>query len=147
MLKHLTAKLAAIAMLGLALGGCAQLEELKTRVDQAATVVSSSVNTAVSPTNVIIASNAFDAMQVIATKYLRLPRCSGTSGPICRSPAATPPLIAAVKAGRKARDAAQDYVRNNPNGMVPGDLYQALTGTVKTIQSIFDTYQVEAAAK
>lgn len=54
-------------------------------------------------TTAYVGANAFDAVEVTATKYLRLPVC-GTGPVICRTHAASKVVITQVKAGRVVRN-------------------------------------------
>ncbi len=96
----------------------------------------------VSPTAVYVAANAFDAVEVTATNYLRLKKCTGTNGPVCRSPAATKQIIPAVRAGRVARTNLENFMAQNPGALGPAGLYNALTAATATLQSIVSQYNV-----
>jgi hypothetical protein len=57
--------------------------------------------------NVAVAVHAFDAVEVSATQYLRLPDCATTQSTLpdaCRQPRVVPMLIRDVRGGRAARD-------------------------------------------
>ena len=101
-------KLVLVAMLalGAALGGCAQLQKVESAF-QAAT------GKVVSPTAVLIAINAFDAIEATATHYVALPRCGGATQ-VCRDPVVTAKIITAVKAGRADRNTLKAALRLNP---------------------------------
>jgi hypothetical protein len=127
----------AVLAIGLSLGGCAKLVEATQFISTASAAVE---DLSVSPEMVLIASNSFDAVQVTATNYLRLKRCTGDNGPICRDPAVTPSIIAMIKAGRVARDDLQKFMRDHPGSLGKTGLYSALTQSVTTIQAMMATY-------
>ena len=126
-------RLFAIALV-LALAGCASNPFTK--------LYSTVTGSTVDPTSVIVAGNAFDALEATATNYLRLPRCTGTNSPVCRSPTATPKIIAAVRSGRIARNNLEALYAANPGALGPAGLYKALVASINTLQGIFTTYQV-----
>ena len=98
--------------------------------------------TTVSPTAVYVAANAFDAVEATATNYLRLKKCSTTSGPVCRDPSATAKIIPAVRSGRVARTNLEQFMKDNPGALGPVGLYNALTTATSTLQSIVAQYHV-----
>jgi len=138
-------RLVAVSMLcavGVVGGGCA------TPLGEGFTSAVASLNSAkVSPAVILAASNSFDAVQVTAENYLRLPSCRRATTAICRQPAATKPIGNAILAGRKARDAAQDFLRDHPGELGPKGLYDALTASVGTVRDIFNQYNVEAVTR
>lgn len=99
----------------------------------------------VSPAAVIVAANAFDALEVTATNYLRLKKCTGTNGPVCRDPAATAKIIPAVRSGRVARNNLEQFLKDNPGALGPAGLYNALTASINTLQGVIAVYNVGAA--
>lgn len=105
-------------------------------------VFSAATTASVDPQAIIVAANTFDGLQATAKAYLRLPRCTGANGPVCRSPAATPPLINAVQSGRRARNAALAFLKSHPGQLGPQGVYDALQSSVGLIQSIFATYNI-----
>jgi len=119
-------------ILVLALGGCAQL----TNAYDTLTGVT------VSPTAVYVAANAFDAVEVTATNYLKLPKCTGANGPVCRNPTATAQIIPAVRAGRVARTNLESFMAQNPGALGPTGLYNALTSATATLQAIVSQYNI-----
>lgn len=141
------AALCVVAVVG---GGCAtQFGERIQSVASIASVTSSAASAVssatVDPKAIIVAANAFDAIEVTAKNYLRLQRCGATSGPVCRSPAATRPLIAAVRSGREARKNALAFLKSHPGQLGPGGLYDALDASIKTVQAIFANYKIGGA--
>lgn len=127
----------AVVAIGLSLGGCAKLVEATQFISTASAAVE---DLTVSPEMVLIASNSFDAVQVTATNYLRLKRCTGDNGPICRDPTVTPTLIAVIKSGRVARDDLQKFMRDHPGALGKTGLYNALIQSVGTIKGMIATY-------
>lgn len=128
--------------LSMTVAGCTT--QFGERASDIFSVVSTASAATVDPKAIIVAAGVFDGVEVTATQYLRLPRCRPTSGPVCRAPAATKPIINAVRAGRKARNAALAFVKTHPGQLGPGGLYDALQTAVGTLQSIFSTYGVES---
>lgn len=123
-----------ILVLALALGGCANLEN-------AFQVLSS---TSVSPTAVVVAVNAFDALEVTATNYLRLPKCK-SGGPIaCRDRGVTAKIIPAVRSGRYARNQLESFIAAHPGQLGPQGLYDALIASTNTLQAIFGQYNIRS---
>lgn len=98
----------------------------------------------VSPTLVIVAANTFDGLEATATNYLRLPRCTGTNGPICRDPRATSQIIPAVRAGRAVRNELEAFLRTHPGQLGPSGLYDSLRAASNTLQAVFAQYNVGA---
>jgi hypothetical protein len=125
--------------LGLALGGCSTPFGQKVEG-----VVSAITGATVSPQAVIVASNVFDGLERTATNYLRLKRCNGTNGPICRDPGATKALIPAIRSGRVARDNLQQFMKDHPGQLGPSGLYDALQTSINTLQAVFAQYNVGA---
>ncbi|MDE2103170.1 MAG: hypothetical protein KGL39_38345 [Patescibacteria group bacterium] len=120
----------------LTLGGCANLTN-------AWNVLTS---TQVTASEVAVAGNTFDGLEAIATGYLRLVRCSGSNGPICRDPKATVAIINAVRAGRVARNNLEQFFKDHPGQLGPSGLYDALQTSITTLQNIFAQYGVTAGA-
>ena len=121
----------------LLLGGCTQLQNAWQTVTSAS----------VTPTTVIVAANTFDALEATATNYLRLPKCTGSNGPVCRDRAATAQIIPAVRAGRVARANLEQFFKDHPGQLGPQGLYDALTASITTLQSVFAQYNVTGASR
>lgn len=122
----------AIALAAL-LGGCATLA----RIDAGWQAVKSST---VSPAAVVVAANTFNALEATATNYLRLKKCTGANGPICRDPAVTAKVIPAVRAGRAARDSLIAFQKAHPGALGDQGVYDALQSSIGTLTSIINTY-------
>lgn len=121
--------------LAFALAGCASLSNTWNAVTGAT----------VSPAAVIVAANAFDALEVTATNYLKLVKCNGSNGPVCRDPAATKVIVPAVRSGRVARNNLEQFLKDNPGQLGPSGLYNALTASINTLQGVVAQYQTGAS--
>lgn len=97
----------------------------------------------VSPTAVIVAANAFDAVEATATNYLRLKKCSATTGPVCRNVVATKAIIPAVRSGRTARNNLEAFMQANPGMLGPTGLYNALQTATSTLEQVFAQYNIK----
>jgi hypothetical protein len=131
-------KLALVCMLALGLSGCANLQNAW----NAATSLSGS---SVPVSAVSVAGNAFDGMVATATNYLKLPKCMGSNGPVCRDPAVSKKLIAAVRSARVARNNLEQFYRDHPGQLGPQGLYDTLQAAVTTLQSVITMYNIGAA--
>ena len=125
------------AAVALSLAGCAEVQNAWQAVTSAS----------VSPTTVVVAANTFDALEATATNYLRLPKCTGSNGPVCRDPGATKQIIPAVRAGRVARANLEQFFKDHPGQLGPQGLYDALTAAIATLQSVFAQYNVTGATR
>ena len=106
----------------LTLGACASLQTAWNVV----------TGVSVSPTQILVAANAFDAGEASATQYLLF----------CRS-AAPPPsycalktrqaVVSAVRAGRVVRNQLEPYIVSGTAG--PAALYNTLVATVNALQT------------
>lgn len=122
-----------VSALTLGLASCAQLTADYNAITGAT----------VSPTAVIVAGNAFDAVEATGKNYLRLPKCTATNGPVCRNPTATAQIIPAMRAGRQARTALENFMQQNPGPLGSTGLYSALTTATSTLEQIFTTYNIK----
>lgn len=127
-------KLAIAGAMALALfsAGCANLDNAWQTLTSAT----------VSPQVVVVAANTFDTLEATATAYLRLPRCNGKNGPICRDPGATAKLIPAVRAGRVARNNLEQFMLDHPGALGPQGLYDALQAAISTLQNVVTQYNI-----
>lgn len=89
----------------------------------------------VTPNAVYVAANAFDAAEVSAMNYDKLPLCPSTVSVVCRTMAVTKTLDAAIRSGRSLRKQLITYVNANPGEVVPVSNYNALVAVIGTIQS------------
>jgi len=103
--------------------------------------VSSLTQVQVTPEAVVLASSAFDASKVTATNYLRLRKCDGTNGPVCRDPVLTVKVNQAVQSGTIARNGLKAFARANPGVLGPSGLYNALTGATATLKASLAAYE------
>jgi hypothetical protein len=137
MLYRRIAALAIVGVLAIPVAGCANgFGQKVSNVFTAATTAT------VDPQAIIIAANTFDGLQATAKNYLRLPRCSAASGPVCRNPAVTPSIITAVHSGRDARKKALAFLKAHPGQLGPQGVYDALQGAVGELQSLFAAYNI-----
>lgn len=130
----------ALALL-LPLGACAP-GSFGAKVEGAISAISGAT---VSPQAIIIAANAFDALEATAKNYVNPAlnkRCNGSNGPVCRDPAATVAINKAVRAGRVARNNAKQFLRDHPGQLGTRGLYDALQASVTTLEAIFRQYNI-----
>ncbi len=132
MKRFLITSLALIA-LALPLTNCAEIQKV-------GDLFTSATSGKVSPESVGIAVRAFDGVEVTAKNYLLLRRCTGSNGPICRDPAATPTIIAVIKSGRIARNNLQSFLRTHPDGLGAQGVLDALKTATGTIQDVLIRY-------
>ena len=86
----------------------------------------------VSPTQIIVAANAFDAGEASATQYLLFCKSANPAPSYCaRSNRVA--VISAVRAGRVARNQLEPYVVSGTAG--PAALYNALVAVVTNLQA------------
>lgn len=128
-MRRLSAAILALSLLG----GCATFQ----RLDTAWTAVKSAT---VSPEGVIVSAKIFDAVEATATNYLKLKRCNGTNGPICRDPAVTKTIITAVRQGREARNSLIAFQRAHPGQLGDQGVYDALQTSIDTLTGIVNAY-------
>lgn len=128
-----------IGMLTIPLGAC---DATTGFFGRASNIFTAATTASVDPEAIIIAANTFDGLQATAKNYLRLRRCSATSGPVCRQPSVTPAIVKAIRAGRDARNRAVAFVKTHPGQLGPQGVYDALQGAVAQLQSLFTTYNI-----
>lgn len=134
------AALALAAALSIPLVACATFDD--SAVGRALTATAEKL---VDVRTVRIASESFNAVEVTATNYLNLPSCAVATTIVCRDPRATKPLIRAIRAGRDARDRAQAFVlAHSDDDPAPRVLYDAVTGGLAGVQSIFRKFNIGA---
>lgn len=117
-------KLAVFSILlsALLLGGCATLTK------DWAIITGASV----SPTQIIVAANAFDAGEASATQYLLFCKAQPTPPSYCALKTRQS-VVAAVRAGRAARNQLEPYVISGTAG--PAAIYNTLVAIVTTLQT------------
>lgn len=118
-------KLLLIMALGLGLGACSTLQ----------TDWSIVTGSSVSPTQIIVASNAFDAAEGSATQYLLY--CKANKAASVCALATRKKVVAAVRAGRTARNQLEPYITSGTAG--PLAIYNTLIATVQTLQTTTPT--------
>ena len=128
-------KLLILIIAALAISGCAQLQKF----EDAISIMASSK---VSPTAVIVAVNSFDAVEVSATNYISLPKCTATNGPICRNAAATAQIIKVIRSGRIARNNLLQLMKDHPGELATQGLYDALNTAIDTVKAVYSQYNV-----
>lgn len=125
----------AIIATALLLSGCATA---LTNIEAAYSTLTSAT---VSAQAVTVAVDAFDAAEVTATNVVRLRKCTGSNGPICRSVGAAAEIAKAVRAGRVARNNLEQFLSDHPGALGPQGLYDALTTATTTLTTILAKYK------
>ncbi len=105
----------------LALGGCASLQNVWSVV----------TGVSVSPTQIVVAGNAFDAAETSATQYLLW--CKQNAANAACALSTRKSVVAAVRSGRAARNALEPYVVSGTAG--PSALYNTLVAAINTLQA------------
>lgn len=91
----------------------------------------------VSQKNIAIAVQAFDAVEVSATQYLRLRNCADGESTIraaCRQPSVVPTLVKDVRAGRAARDSLWTASKGSPAGVGITAAYDAVVAATAAVK-------------
>jgi hypothetical protein len=114
-------KLLLIIPLALSLGACASLQ----------TAWSVVTGVSVSPTQILVAANAFDAGEASATQYLLF--CKANPAQSVCALKTRQAVVSAVRAGRVTRNQLEPYIVSNTAG--PAALYNALVATVTALKS------------
>jgi len=109
-----------ISLMALSLGACSTIQTLQ-----------QVVGTAVSPTQAIVAANAFDAAESGATGYLVY--CKANLSTAQCSAGNRRSVIKYVRAGRAARNQIETYIQTSTS--VPSAVYNALMTAVNNIKS------------
>ena len=115
-------KLLLACALALSLGACASLQ----------TAWSVVTGTTVSPTQIIVAANAFDAGEASATQYLLYCKATVPAPTYCALKTRQS-VVSAVRAGRVARNQLEPYIVSGTAG--PAAIYNTLIATVQSLQS------------
>lgn len=124
-------------LLALALGGCASLQQ-----DYAIIT-----GTTVSPAAVLVAGNAFDALEGTATNYLAFCKVNRAQPACTGYVKARKQIIPAVRSGRVARSNLEQFLAANPGALGPSGLYNALVTAVNTLQGVASQYNIAGVAK
>ena len=112
--------------IALSLGGCATVQRDWAIITGAT----------VSPTQIVVAANAFDAGEASATQYLLY--CKATTPlPSYCALATRKTVISAVRAGRAARNQLEPYIVSGSAG--PVALYNTLIAAVSSLQTQIPT--------
>lgn len=114
-----------ILPLALSLGACATFDQ------KIQTVWSVITSAAVTPQQIIVAGNAFDAVEASATQYLTY--CSVNPALTACVLKTRQLVVAAVRAGRSARNQLEPYVTSGTAG--PAAIYNTLTASITTLQT------------
>jgi hypothetical protein len=117
--------IAAALLASVTLGGRAST---LTKLQTAWSVVSSA---SVTPTQIIVAGNAFDALEATATQYLLYCKSVNYAPQPCAL-GNRKPVVAAVRSGRAARNQLETYAAQGNAG--PADLYNTLTAAITSLQ-------------
>lgn len=114
-------KLLLVGLLAGALGGCATI-----KADWAIIT-----GTTVSPTQIIVAANAFDAGEASATQYLLY--CKQNAVQAACALSTRKAVVLAVRSGRVARNQLEPYIVSGTAG--PSAIYNTLVAIVAQLQS------------
>jgi len=120
-------RLLLVIPLMLSLGGCAT--PFGTFVTKTWDVVT---GTSASPTQIIVAANAFDAGEASATQYLLYCKATVPAPSFCAL-ATRRGVVKAVRAGRAVRNQLEPYIVSGTAG--PIALYNSLIAAVTSLQS------------
>lgn len=110
------------------LGGCAQIQTLE----------GASLNT----TQVYAAANAFDAVELTATNYLKLPVCVSGGPILCRNQQAAAAIVAAGRGGYQARRTLISACIAGTTSTACVSAYTTLTTAVTGLQNVFTQYGI-----
>ena len=105
-----------------ALGGCATLQ----------TDWSIITSATVSPTQILVAANAFDAGEASATQYLLYCKATVPAPSYCALKTRQS-VVSAVRAGRVARAQLEPYITSGTAG--PSAIYNTLVTTIASLQT------------
>jgi hypothetical protein len=107
------------------LGACASLDQ---KIETAWQIITS---VSVSPTQIIVAGNAFDAAEASATQYLMY--CKVNPALKACTLTTRQSVVAAVRSGRAARSQLEPYVVSGTAG--PAAIYNTLAAAITTLQA------------
>lgn len=124
-------------LLAFALAGCATLQQDWAIVTGAT----------VSPAAVIVAGNAFDAIEATATNYLTFCKVNRTIAGCGSYVAARAAILPAVRSGRVARNNLENFLTANPGQLGPSGLYNALVSAINTLQGVATQYSITGVSK
>lgn len=101
----------------------------------------------VSPAAVIVAGNAFDAIEATATNYLVFCKANRAVAGCGSYVAARKAILPAVRSGRVARNNLENFLTANPGALGPSGLYNALVTAINTLQGVAQTYNIAGVTK
>ena len=110
-----------ILVLALSLGACANLKTAYQVITEAS----------VSPTQIVVAANAFDALEGTATQYLVYCKAN-LATPVCSADNRRS-IIEYVRSGRAARNQLETYISAGNAG--PSRLYNTLITAINSLNS------------
>lgn len=133
-MKLILARAVLAFTLAFSVAGCAdQMEKLR----QVYSVVTSAT---ASQKAILVEIQTFDAIKISATGWLRLRRCDGTNGPICRDPSKMAAVDSAIQEGTRARNDLKAWLRRNPEGLGPQEPYDKLVAATTAIERVISVY-------
>lgn len=104
--------------------------------------ISALTGASLTTTQVYVTANAFDAGEVTATNYLKLPVCVAGGPTVCRNPAATAGLVSAVRAGYQARQSLVASCEASTTAPACVSAYTTVSTAVNGLQSLFSQYSI-----
>jgi hypothetical protein len=119
-------KILAFVAVAFLMGGCATFDQ------NVKTAWAMLTGASVSPTQIIVAGNAFDALEATATQYLLYCKSVKYAIQVCAL-GNRKPVVAAVRSGRAARNQLEPYVVSGTAG--PSAIYNTLAAAINTLQS------------
>jgi len=113
-------KIFALLVVGLALSGCAEFDTLTT-----------AITSSVTPTEAIVAANAFDAAESGATAYLVYCKSNKTDANCSSTNRRS--VISYTRQGRAARNQVETYVQSSTT--IPSAIYNTLITATTSLKS------------
>lgn len=129
-----------LALAAAPLGACSQAQQAWQKVEGVAQTIS---GTKIDRKAVFVAAQAVNGAIVAADIYLQQPVC-GTGPVVCRTAAATAPLVKAVQAARIARNAMLRFMREHPAELGDRGLYDAMVAAGDALGQVLAVYNVKA---
>lgn len=123
--------IAGIVSLAFFASGCAQVQNTWERL----------TSVQVNASDVYIAENTFDAIEITAKNYLHYCSSVQPTSPVCKKEAIAQ-LIPAVRSGRIARVQLDTFVKAHPDALGAKGLYDALLAATSTVQQISVQYNI-----
>lgn len=111
----------AFALLALGLGGCSTLSEIQL-----------AVTSSVTPTQAIVAANAFDAIESGATAFLTFCKANANTDASCIA-GNRRNVIQYTRAGRAARNQMETYVQSSSS--IPAAIYNTVITAVTNLKA------------